>query len=130
MSKEKVKEEKVSEDIKNYKSIKTSIATFKSLLDDISTLEDKKKSLWLEIYQNAVFDREMAIMLFDLLILEQSKNGNNITIQQFNGPIFSKYIERMTRANDQLIKLAELVEKAQQKEETIDANDIYQQLDG
>jgi hypothetical protein len=36
----------------------------------------------------------------------------------------------MTRANDQLIKLAELVEKAQQKEETIDANDIYQQLDG
>jgi hypothetical protein len=45
-----------------------------------------------------------------------------------HGPNIAKYIERMSRANDQLLKLAELVAVALEKEDEaggITANDFY-----
>lgn len=103
------------------------IEEFKGLLDSLSNLEDKKKLLWMHIYENAVTDRTHAYMLFtELYVTCKGKPSEH----QLNGPVLTKYIERMSRANDQLLKLAELVQKAQEEEETINEDDIYSQIQG
>jgi len=109
---EKVKQDKIGE--------------FKELLTSLETLQDKKKMLWMHIYENAVDDRMHAYILFtDLFIETKSKAAEH----QLNGPILAKYVERMSRANDQLIKLAELVQKAQDEEEKgADADSIFAQI--
>jgi hypothetical protein len=45
-----------------------------------------------------------------------------------NGPIMSKYIERMSKSNDQILKLAELIQKAQEEAEMISEDDIFDQI--
>ena len=50
-------------------------------------------------------------------------NAANHTIL---GPVVVKYIERMSRANDQLIKLAEIITKEDNR--PIDSNSIYDQI--
>jgi len=99
---------------------KKSFQDFSKLLDDITTLEEKKKVLWKQIYENAVEDRMHAyMMMVDLYVATQGKPE----IHQLNGPTFAKYIERMSRANDQLLKLAELVQNAQEQDAVVMSDD-------
>ena len=48
---------------------------FGALLESIENIEDKKKHLWKEIYENAIIDRMNAYMLFtaDLISREEEK---------------------------------------------------------
>ena len=100
---------------------------FAELLDSIDDLADKKKHLWKQIYHNAVSDREAAGVLFLDLFVSTSSNAAQHTL---NGPILAKYLERMCRSNDQLIKLAELVERADQGSAKIDIEDMYSKIEG
>lgn len=102
------------------------LSQFKDLLDSLSSLEDKKKVLWLHIYENAILDRANAYSL--MLELTATIKGNPAE-HTLNGPILSKYIERMSRANDQILKLAELVQKAQEEEDTVNPDEIWAQLE-
>ena len=47
------------------KKAKTSVARFSKLLDSLDAVDDKKRALWKEIYNNAIADREMAFALYD-----------------------------------------------------------------
>jgi len=47
-----------------------------------------------------------------------------------HGPNIAKYLERMSRANDQLIKLAELIADAEKENKEIDPEEMYRQLEG
>ena len=99
---------------------------FKSMLAEISSLDDKKKILWLHIYENAIQDRRNAYaLLFELVAGVKGKPGDH----HLTGPILSKYIERMSRANEQLLKLAELIQKAQDEEEKFDPEDIWAEIE-
>jgi hypothetical protein len=99
---------------------------FSSLLDSIEDLADKKKHLWRQIYENAVNDRDAAGVLFlDLFI----STSNSAAQHSINGPILAKYLERMCRSNDQLIKLAELIERADQASSKIDVEDMYSKIE-
>ena len=99
------------------------IKRFADLLDSLDSTEDKKKLLWKEIYENAVNDRESAGVLFtDLLI--QSR-GNSANHSMF-GAIMSKYLERMAKSNDQILRLAELLAKEEQG--AVDMNDIFSKI--
>jgi hypothetical protein len=99
------------------------IKRFSDLLDSLDSTEDKKKLLWKEIYENAVNDRESAGVLFtDLLI--QSR-GNSANHSMF-GAIMSKYLERMAKSNDQILRLAELLAKEEQG--VVDMNDIFSKI--
>ena len=91
------------------KSIESRVRDFTNLLDKIDGLIDKKKQLWREIYQNAITDRQNAWMMFDELV---SIVRGKTTEHAVHGRSLASYLERMNKANDQLIKLAELVAKA------------------
>ena len=65
-------------------------------------------------------------MLFLDLFVATSSNAAQHSI---NGPILAKYLERMCRSNDQLIKLAELVERADQANSKIDIEDMYSKIE-
>ena len=101
------------------------IKEFGDLLDTLSNTEDKKKLLWKEAYQNALDDRENAHILFvDLLKISVNNSANHI---QF-GTIMSKYLERMSKSNDQILKLAELIAKEEDKNDTITADDLFDKI--
>ena len=98
---------------------------FSDLLDSLENTEDKKKMLWVESYQNAVDDRESAsILLNDLLVMIPGSSGNHST----HGGLATKYLERMSKSNDQILKLAELIAKEQEKDTTVSPDDIFKSI--
>jgi hypothetical protein len=107
--------------------IKQKLKDFSNLLDSIDNLEDKKKSLWREIYINAVTDRDNAYTMFMHLHELVVDDGTQHAI---HGPNIAKYLERMSRANDQLIKLAELIANETNKEEAINPDEIFKKIRG
>mgnify|MGYP000482814435 CR=1 FL=1 len=101
------------------------IKNFADILDGIDTLENKKKMLWKEIYENSLEDREKAKMLFnDAYISMQGGVNEHMNI----GSIMSKYMERMSKSNDQILKLAELIAKEEEKSEVISEDDIFSKI--
>lgn len=100
---------------------------FAILLDSISTVEDKTKALWRQIYENAVQDRRNSYLMW--IDLYKNVHGNT-SEHAIHGATLSKYIERMNKTNEQLIKLAELVQKAgeEQIDESISNDDMYDKI--
>lgn len=104
------------------------VKDFRSLLSQISTLNDKKKKLWVEIYEHAIIDRQNSYMMF--LKLSQIA-ADKSTEHAVHGKTMATYIERMSRANDQLIKLAELVAKAEEaseKDEPVNPEELFKRI--
>lgn len=112
---------------KNIKKQNKKIENFSDLLDSLSKTEDKKKLLWKESYQNAIDDRENAhILLTDLLKISLNNSTNHL---QF-GTLMSKYLERMSKSNDQILKLAELIAKEQETADTVSDDEIFNKIQG
>lgn len=99
---------------------------FSTLLDQIDGVSDKKKKLWQEIYENSISDRQNAYVLFVSLakIVE-----NDSTEHAVHGKTLSTYIERMSKANDQLIRLSELISKAEAVNDEIDPEEMFKQIE-
>ena len=111
--------------VKRIKEKENKIKQFGDLLDSLTNTEDKKKMLWKEIYENAVTDRENAYILFhEVYSLMSQTPAEHIAV----GPIMNKYLERMNKANDQLLKLAELISKAEEQSSKIDPEDIFSKI--
>jgi len=101
------------------------IKNFADILDSIESLESKKKMLWKEIYENALEDREKAKLLFnDAYISMQGGVNEHMNI----GSVMSKYMERMSKSNDQILKLAELISKEEEKAEVVSDDDIFSKI--
>lgn len=87
---------------------------FKDVLDRLTTLDDKYKVLWKQIYDHAMADRNNAYViwydLYQMVIGDEEKHFKH-------GAILAKYMERFEKANTQLLKLAELLDKVREKEE-------------
>lgn len=104
------------------------LATFVELLDSITTIDDRLKLLWKQIYENALIDRRNAYMIWTDLYLTVHGNPEQHVI---HGDHLSKYMERMEKANTQLLKLAELVYKAKDKqeaEEIPDSRSLFERI--
>ena len=98
---------------------------FKDLLDKITYASNETKKIWKEIYENAVDDRSHAFLLFaDLYRFVSNNERGHID----HGKQITMYLERMNKANDQLLKLAELVEHAADDDDAIDAGALYEEL--
>tara|TARA_B100001094_G_C18143525_1_gene779288 strand:+ start:783 stop:1154 length:372 start_codon:yes stop_codon:yes gene_type:complete len=101
------------------------LKNFADILDSIESLENKKKMLWKEIYENALEDREKAKLLFnDAYISMQGGVNEHMNI----GSVMSKYMERMSKSNDQILKLAELIAKEEEKSEAVSEDDIFSKI--
>ena len=119
--------DKLSKNLDKNESKENQIKNFADILDSIDSLENKKKMLWKEIYENALEDREKSKMMFnDAYISMQGGINEHMNI----GAIMSKYIERMSRSNDQILKLAELIAREEEKEETFSDDDIFKRING
>ena len=98
---------------------------FTKILDSLDEIDDKKKKLWKEIYENASLDRENAYELYTDIadkILEDPLNHATY------GTHATKYLERVSKANDQLIKLAELIASAEKEASAINADDLFERI--
>ena len=105
--------------------IEEKVKDFSCLLDQIEGLSDKKKKLWKEIYENAIYDRQNAYSLFKKLVkIVEDKS----TEHAVHGKSLSSYIEKMSKSNDQLIRLAELVAKAEKSNEEIDPEEMFKKI--
>ena len=102
------------------------IEKFSDLLESLENTEDKKKMLWKEIYENSLNDRESAGILFTDLLTQSRGNAAN---HAMFGQIMSKYLERMSKSNDQILKLAELIAKEDTSSNVLTPDDIFNQID-
>ena len=123
MAKKNADVDVISEQLDILKSKEKRAAHFEDLLASIEGIDDKKRILWTEIYRNAITDRESASILYTDTIMQLKGNTANHTIL---GPVVVKYIERMSRANDQLIKLAEIITKEDSR--PLDSDSIFDQI--
>ena len=107
------------------RSVEEKIRDFGGLLDQIESLTDKKKQLWKEIYENAISDRQNAYVMFAKLVkIVQDKSSEHAV----HGKTIATYIEKMSKANEQLIKLAELIARAETTTDVIDPNDMFERI--
>lgn len=119
--------EKITKELDRFEDKNRKIKNFSDILDNIDSLKDKKKLLWKEIYENAVIDRENAKMLFS----DAYMNLTGALSDHANvGSVIAKYLERMCRSNDQILKLAELISKEEEKSERVTPDDIFNQIEG
>ena len=111
--------------MKKFSDTDVKVKDFSDILDTINKTEDKKKLLWKQIYENALVDRQNAYMLFtDAYTVMQSSSSEHTTL----GTVMAKYLERMNKANDQILKLAELIAKEEEKQSKIDPEDIFSKI--
>lgn len=109
------------------RSVEERSRDFGELLKSIESLDDKKRQLWKEIYENAIVDRQNSYVMFSKLV-RISKDDS--TQHAVHGKTIATFLERMSRSNEQLIKLAELIAKAQSKDESIDPDDMFEKIRG
>jgi len=110
---------------KKEKTTDEKIKDFSDLLDELETTQDKKKLLWKDAYKNALDDRASAsILVNDLLLQIQGNVNNHVQL----GTIISKYLERMSKANDQILRLAELVAKEETEVKNMSPDDIFGEI--
>lgn len=110
------------------KDAKEKLKSFGDLLDTISSLEEKKKALWKHIYENAITDRNNAYLCFADLYKHVHNEPLNHGI---HGQTIAKYLERMSKSTDQLLKLAELISTLESKsnnDEDVETGDIYDKI--
>ena len=101
------------------------IEDFKELLEGLKDLDSKKKILWKEIYENAINDRERASILFTEAYQAMSNNlSDHVTL----GSTMVKYLERMSKSNDQILSLADLISKAEKEQNKIEPDELYSQM--
>lgn len=124
MTKDKEKIEKLLDKVKDKED---KVRDFGDMLAGITSIDEKRKSLWKEIYENAVSDRERAAILFtEAYKTMGTSTADHIAI----GTTMSKYLERMSKSNDQILTLADLVNKAQVEEEKIIPDELYSKIRG
>jgi len=109
----------------NERTVEERIKDFSGLLNQIESLNDKKRKLWMEIYENAISDRQNSYAMFVRLVkIVQDKSSEHAV----HGKTIATYIERMSKANEQLIKLAELIAKAERKDDEIDPDEMFERI--
>lgn len=106
-------------------TISAKLKDFSSILEKIEDLDEKSKLLWSEVYKNSIEDRNLA---YGLLIKLINICGSNTTEYAMHGRTMSSYIERMNKANDQLMRLSELIRKAEEEQSTIDPDEMFAKI--
>tara|TARA_Y100000034_G_scaffold132356_1_gene195154 strand:- start:68 stop:463 length:396 start_codon:yes stop_codon:yes gene_type:complete len=118
---------KIDKLLDKIKKSEEKIKNFSEILDDLNSIEDKRKTLWKEIYENAVSDRERASILFTEAYKAM---GTSSTDHVAIGTTMSKYLERMCKSNDQILQLADLINKTEQREARVDPDDLFSEIEG
>lgn len=115
-------EEKLEKALDFADKLKKKVSEFSDMLDELSSTEDKKKLLWRQIYENALIDRENASMLFtDAWTRMSVGSSEHVAL----GSTLTKYLERMSKSNEQILRLAEIINKFEEQESSISPDEIF-----
>lgn len=106
------------------RSVEERLKNFDALLKDIENSSDQKKHLWREIYENAIADRQNAFIMFRKTVI-MADSSTNMAV---HGRTIEKFLEKMSKANEHLIKLAELIARTEKKEDTMSPDDVYNKI--
>ena len=117
--------DQINETLAKLKKIEEKTKKFEEMLSELVSSEDKKKLLWKEIYENATLDRQNAHILF---VEAYTTMSQGTTEHATLGSTLTKYLERMNKSNDQLLKLAELISKSESEHASINADDLFSQI--
>jgi hypothetical protein len=118
---------KIDKLLDKVKKSEQKIKDFSDILGNLQSVDDKQKALWKEIYENAVSDRERASVLFT----EAYKTmGTSAADHSSMGTTMSKYLERMCKSNDQILHLADLINKAEQSESRVNPDELFDKIMG
>ena len=117
--------DQLSEALQKLEKIEEKTKRFEEMLSELASSKDKKKFLWKEIYENANLDRQNAYVLF-VEAYTQMRTG--IAEHAAIGAILSKYLERMNKSNEQLLKLSEIIARAEAENSKIDPDDLFSQI--
>jgi hypothetical protein len=102
------------------------VKNFTELLDSLTELDDKRKILWKEIYQNAIDDRDRAGTLFtNATLTMDNASSTHVSL----GSTMTKYLERMSKSNEQILRLAEMIVKIEEKEKKVDIDVLYDNME-
>lgn len=99
---------------------------FEVLLDETKGLDSKKKLLWKQIYKNAVDDRSAAAALFTGAY---ETLGQSSTDHIAMGATLVRYLEKMTKSNQQLLELSEHISKDTEQSTKIDPEDMFKRIE-
>ena len=117
--------EKVSNALQGFDELQKKVKDFSEVLQKIEHADAKKKILWREIYENAVLDRQNAHVLF---VEAYTTMSQGTTEHAPLGSTLTKYLERMNKSNDQLLKLAEIMTKSEAEFNQINADDLFDKI--
>ncbi len=106
--------------------IEKKLKRFDELLESIGESDSRLGSMWMEVYENAQRDRESADKLFNSVSDEIKLNPANHAIF---GAQASKYLERLCKSNEQILKLAELIQKSYDRESQINPEEIFNKIE-
>lgn len=101
------------------------VETFSDILDSIDNASDKKKMLWKEIYENAIVDRTSAHILFTDLY---SQMGGSAADHATLGQTLTKYLERMSKSNEQLLNLAKQIADSETSNVDVSEDEIFDRI--
>jgi len=101
------------------------VEQFSDILDSIESASDKKKMLWKEIYENAIVDRTNAHILFTDLY---SNMGGSAADHATLGMTLTKYLERMSKSNEQLLSLAKQIAESETSTVEISEDEIFEKI--
>jgi hypothetical protein len=104
---------------------KTPLSEFEILFND-TQIDPRLKHLWLEIYRNALYDREQVSIFLTSMTSELNENAQTHVAY---GAQASKYMELARKSNEQLLKLAEQIRLYNEDEGEIDSDNILNEID-
>ena len=116
---------KIEDAIKDFGVVEKKVEEFSEMLSKIEHADAKKRLLWKEIYENAALDRQNAHILF---VEAYTTMSQGTTEHATLGSTLTKYLERMNKSNDQMLKLAELISKSESEHQAINADDLFSQI--
>ena len=117
---------KIEKMLDSDKKSKQKIKDFEKILEIAKTSDPKKLHLWLEIYNNAINDRACASALFAQAF---SQLGTSSADHMSMGSTLVKYLERMTKSNEQLISLAQIISKEMESANQVNTDSIFAQIE-
>ena len=123
----KKKTNNVDELAKESERLSNAIYDFEILLENSKDLDEKKRFLWKQIYRNAVDDRASAAALFNNAYASM---GQTSTDHIAMGATLVKYLEKMSKSNQQLLDLSSLINKDEEQNSKIDPDDLFSKIEG
>jgi hypothetical protein len=101
------------------------VKNFSEIVGKMNELPEEKKTLYKEIYENAITDRQHSYGMYRILLTICDTNSTEHAVHARS---IATFIEKMSRANDQIIKLADLLRRAEEREQEIDPEDMFKAI--